>query len=107
MTVRRTVARPAHPHPDARASAQGRPEARRPSWATPAAKQLRITRAPHLHDAQELFSECGAAPGCTGVEMLQSTIRARCTIIQPAEGVERRLGARDVARQCRGEQLVA
>jgi hypothetical protein len=57
MTVRRTVARPAHPHPDARASAQGRPEARRPSWATPAAKQLRITRAPHLHDAQELFSE--------------------------------------------------
>ena len=38
--------------------------------------------------------------------MLRSTIRARCTASHTAEGVEGRLGARDVAGQCRGGQLV-
>ena len=38
--------------------------------------------------------------------MLRSTIRARCTASHTAKGVEGRLGARDVAGQCRGGQLV-
>jgi hypothetical protein len=69
------------------------------------AGHLRITRAPHLHDAQDLCSERRSSRHV--VEMQRSTSRARCTLTRPAEGVERRMGARDVAAPCCGVRKTA
>ena len=70
------------------------------------AGQLRITRAlyRYLHDAQDISSE--RRSGRHVVEMLRSTSRARCIptrdLPRVHEGVERRMGARDVVAQCCG-----
>ena len=75
------------------------------------AGQLRITRAlyRYLHDAQDISSE--RRSGRHVVEMLRSTSRARCIptrdLPRVHEGVERRMGARDVVAQCCGVRKTA